>query len=458
MLHIPILRRGEPYRSVEVSRSPFVEISQANTGLIRRDLLRQAESRAALAAFSTRELIDICRRAADVFANDTLPLGDTPQSPQQYVEQLSATTGLPYVLVRNNMAKIRAAMAEMEQVLRGLTRGMPLEVLDNGHAAGLSFFPRGHTLGVVLPSNSPGVHSLWLPAIALKTALVLKPGGSEPWTPYRIIQAMIKAGAPREAFHYYPCDHAAAGEILRSTSRGMVFGDVSTTKVWANDPRIEVHGPGFSKVILGEDEADNWEQHIDVIAASIADNSGRSCVNASAVWTPRHGEAIAEALAQKLSPIEPKRAEDPAAQLAPFADPNIARRISAMIDDGLMEPGARETTQHSQRVAEFEDRTYLMPTIVHCESPDHPLANREFLFPFAAVVECPQSDVIRRIGPTLVVTALTNDEDFRRQLLASPHVGRLNFGPIPTNRISWDQPHEGNLFDHLYARRAFQVA
>ena len=57
-----------------------------------------------------------------------------------------------------------------------------------------------------------------------------------------------------------------------------------------------------------------------------------------------------------------------------------------------------------------------------------------------------------------MVTALTNDEEFRRELLASPHVGRLNFGPIPTNRISWDQPHEGNLFDHLYARRAFQVA
>ena len=22
--------------------------------------------------------------------------------------------------------------------------------------------------------------------------------------------------------------------------------------------------------------------------------------------------------------------------------------------------------------------------------------------------------------------------------------------------ISWDQPHEGNLFEHLYARRSFQ--
>ena len=54
---------------------PFVEISQANVGLIRRDLLRQAESRAALAAFSTRELIDICRRAADIFRQRHAALG-----------------------------------------------------------------------------------------------------------------------------------------------------------------------------------------------------------------------------------------------------------------------------------------------------------------------------------------------------------------------------------------------
>jgi hypothetical protein len=35
-------------------------------------------------------------------------------------------------------------------------------------------------------------------------------------------------------------------------------------------------------------------------------------------------------------------------------------------------------------------------------------------------------------------------------------VDRLNVGPIQTNQISWDQPHEGNLFEHLYARRSFQ--
>ena len=95
--------------------------------------------------------------------------------------------------------------------------------------------------------------------------------------------------------------------------------------------------------------------------------------------------------------------------------------------------------------------------MIRCTSPEHTLSNREYLFPFASVVECPQREVIERMGPTLVVTAITGDAKLKRALLASPHVGRLNFGPIPTNHISWDQPHEGNLFDHLYGRRAFQT-
>jgi acyl-CoA reductase-like NAD-dependent aldehyde dehydrogenase len=471
MLHIPILRRGQPYRSLDVTRTahirtrePFVEISQANVGLIRRDLLQQDSSRDALARFSAAELIEICRRAADSFANDTLPLGDTPQTPEDYVAQLSATTGLPYTLVRRNMGKIRGVLAEMESVLRGLTRNLDLRVLDRGYSTSgtqpLSYFPRASTLGVVLPNNSPGVHSLWAPAVALKTALVLKPGSAEPWTPYRMLQALMRHGCPPEAFHYYPTDYAGAGEILRQCGRGMVFGDASTTKTWANDPRVEIHGPGFSKVVLGEDVVDRWEKYLDVMAVSIAENSGRSCVNASGIWAPRHTREIANALARRLAAISPRAADDDAAQLAPFADPGVAVRISAMIDSGLHDRGAVDITagfRGTPRLVEFDGCTYLLPTVLHCESSGHTLANREFLFPFASVVECPQSELLERMGPTLVVTALTEDEGLKSRLLNSPHVGRLNFGAIPTNHITWDQPHEGNLFDHLYARRAFQT-
>jgi hypothetical protein len=62
------------------------------------------------------------------------------------------------------------------------------------------------------------------------------------------------------------------------------------------------------------------------------------------------------------------------------------------------------------------------------------------------------------LGPTLVVTAVTTDPPLIERLLRSSLVGRLNLGPIQTNQIAWDQPHEGNLFEHIYARRAFQRA
>src|SRR5205807_1649276 len=130
-------------------------------------------------------------------------------------------------------------------VLNGLTRNIDSQVLDRGFGEvdgqALSFYPRTESLGVVLPNNSPGVHSLWIPAFPLKIPLVLKPGSAEPWTPYRIIQALIHAGAPREAFSFYPTDHAGAGEILRYCGGGMIFGDASTTSIWENDSRIEIH-------------------------------------------------------------------------------------------------------------------------------------------------------------------------------------------------------------------------
>ena len=62
------------------------------------------------------------------------------------------------------------------------------------------------------------------------------------------------------------------------------------------------------------------------------------------------------------------------------------------------------------------------------------------------------------LDSSLVVTAITKDPVFIEQLVSSPQIDRLNIGAMPTNQVSWDQPHEGNLFEHLYARRAFQHA
>lgn len=480
MTHLPILRWGTPYRSVDVAavpdfrtREPFVVLSQANAGLIRRDLRAQDQARAALAAIPAAELVERAARAADHFLHETLPLdplAGSTQTPQDYVAQVSATTGMPWAIVRRNMAKVHGVLSRVGDVLAGLTRGIDLAVLDSGVglAGGrlLSFYPRADALGVVLPSNSPGVHSLWAPATVLKMPLVLKPGSAEPWTPYRIIQAWIRAGLRPDVFAYYPTDHAGGAEILRQCGRGMVFGDTASTRPWHGDPRVEVHGPGYSKVVIGPDAADDWERHVDLIADSIASNGGRSCVNASGVWVTRHGDAVAEALAARLARIVPRAADDPEAVLAPFADAAVAWRLSATIDaalagagpDGPSSPPARDVSaavRGTPRVVEHDGATYLLPTIVRCDA-SHPLANREFLFPFASVVEVPADALPACLGPTLVASVITADRAFADRFVRAPLVDRLNLGPIPTTEIGWDQPHEGNLFEHLYARRAIQ--
>lgn len=469
MLHIPILRHGKPYESVdkvEIVHHAIGEavaaVSQANSGMIVRDVNRWDER--VLERLSVAELIAISRKAAELFTGATLPLGDTKQSFDDYIRQLSATTGMPQALCRANADKIRRVMAEIDVVLAGLTRGLDLGILDRGHGVHgghtISFSRQARTFGAVLPSNSPGVHSLWIPAVVLKTPIVLKPGREEPWTPYRIIQSIIAAGAPAEAFGFYPTDHGGAAELLRVVDRSMLFGDASTTRAWANDPRVELHGPGYSKVVFGEDCADEWKKHLEVMTTSIAANGGRSCINASGIWTPRHGHEIAEAVAKELVKVRALPADHPEAKVAAFANPQVAEAISAMIDQGLREPGAVDLTEQfrgSPRLVREGRIVYFLPTVIWCEDREHPLANREFLFPFASVVECPTDEIPRAIGSSLIVSAITRDKDFIAALMAARNIDRLNIGPIPTFRISWDQPHEGNLFEHLYRQRAFQM-
>lgn len=470
--HVPALRFGQEYTSLDQTelRSPrsgevVALISQVNAGLVRRDLQRrQAAAAASLRRMPFADLLKRVEEAGHHFSEGELPIAsDGPtQTADDYVLALSETSGLPHTLCRRNMAKVRSVFDEMPKILAGLTRGMDLEVLAKGvgehSGVPVSYGPTTDALGVVLPSNSPGVNSIWMPAIALRTAVALKPGREEPWTPLRAVRAFEAAGIPSEAFGFYPTSHEGAGAILELCGRSQLFGDAKTTAPWKGDPRVEVHGPGYSKVVIGEDVIDEWPQLLDVLVRSVVDNGGRSCINCSTILVPRHADELAEALAAELARIEPVGAADPEARLSAFANPKVAEWIDSTIEAGL-KGGARDVTaahRSGGRMVEVEGSTYLRPTLVRAERGSE-LAGTEFMFPFSSVVEVPQEELLEAMGPSLVVTGLTRDPAFQAGLLACPHVERLNLGPVPTSVVDWDQPHEGNLFETLYTRRAIKT-
>jgi acyl-CoA reductase-like NAD-dependent aldehyde dehydrogenase len=470
-LHIPALRWGDPYKSLDADKlvrfdtgEVIGEMSKVVGGLVERDLRHAQRARNLLRALPSNQLLEMCKSAADVFLQGTVEIGGQAQTAADFVRLQSATTGLPYRLCRANMTKNHFVLQNMGEILQALTRGLDLEIYRKGcgvEARGvpLSYQAISPVLGMVLPNNSPGVHALWLPVIPLQVGLVIKPGSAEPWTPYRIAAALAQAGIPKQAIGLYPGGHDVGAAILNACKKSLIFGGQATVDQYKSNPGVQVHGPGWSKILLGDDLADQWEHYLPVLADSIALNSGRSCINASAVYTPRHGRKIAQALADLLGPTRPLPPEDDKALLAAFTLPKLAEAVNAEIDNDLKTPGAFDcTASFGPRLEQHERHAYLRPTILHCDSPEHPLARKEYLFPFAAVVECPQDRMLSAIGPTLVCTAITKNPAFQRELLDAGQIDRLNFGPIPTTQLNWLQPHEGNIVEFLFRSRALQYA
>lgn len=467
--HVPVLRHGEVYTSLDTMDVPQVgsgagmaTVSLANAAMVRRDVRRIEGARAALRAFTVAELVEACVRAADLYLTASLPVGDRLQSPEDYVVLCSRSTGLPHALVRANMDKIAHVCREMPTILRGLTLGLDLSVLDTGvgeqGGVPVAFVPAARSLAAILPSNSPGVHSLWIPALALKTPVVLKPGSGDPFTPLRVIQALIAGGIPAEAFGFYPADREAGAELVEVHDRALVFGGHALTRRYAGREDVSVHGPGYAKILIGSDQVDSWQDHLELLATSVARNGGRSCINASTIVVPRHADAIARALAERLASLDAAGLDDPGAGLAAFADPDVAAAIDARIDDLLATPGAEDVSApvRGARVAQADGLTFLRPTVVRV-APEHPLARTEFSFPFVSVVEVPDAQMVAWMGPSLVVAAITEDAALVRQLLDADAIDRLHLGPVPTTSIRWDQPHEGNLFTWLWRRRAVSL-
>src|SRR5437667_5005845 len=131
MLHIPVSRWGEPYKSLDVDKvvhfatgEALAEVSRANGGLVERDMRHAQRARAALRDIPIGELLQKVKKAADLYTKAELPLGDGTQTPDQFVRMQSATTGLPEHMCRFNMKKNHFVLNTMDKIPDTMTRGL----------------------------------------------------------------------------------------------------------------------------------------------------------------------------------------------------------------------------------------------------------------------------------------------------------------------------------------------
>src|SRR5271165_6683497 len=367
MLHIPVSRWGEPYKSLDLDKvvhfdsgESLAEVSRANAGLVERDMRHARRAREALREIPIGDLMQMIKKAADLYTEAELPLGNGTQTPDQFARMQSATTGLPEHMCRFNMKKNHFVLNQMDRILDSLTRGLDLNILSRGYgveARGVpvSYQAQSPILGMVLPSNSPGVHTLWLPIIPMQVGLVLKPGPQEPWTPYRMASAFVEAGVPRQAIAIYPGLGDVGAAVLQHCPRNLIFGGTATVEQYVGNPRVQAHGPGFSKILLGDDKVDQWEKYLDIMVDSVFVNSGRGCINCSGVWASRHTREIAQAIAERIGPVQPLPPNDPNSALAAFTVKGQADAINAQIDQDVKEAGVIDfTAKYGSRLVKKE--------------------------------------------------------------------------------------------------------
>ncbi len=388
-------------------------------------------------------------KAADAFAIGVIAGLDF----DTYVELASRISGVPIAVTRSGARGVADGVASAFGVVQ-LARptGAVLDWRDERTRDGAAVWVRrGEVFAVLASGNGPGVHGLWPQALALGYRVAVRPSRREPLTAHRLVHALREAGFRPQDAVYLPTDHRGADEIIRSADLAMVYGSQDVVDLYANDPTVLVNGPGRAKILITADQ--DWRDYLDVITDSIANLGGIACVNTTAVLYEGDPTPLADAIGERLSAIPVLPTEDGRAIL-PTQSTNQATALAAYL--AAVAAGTTPVLGADQVVTALSDGCAALRPAVHLMAkPDVAKLNVELPFPCVWVSPWSRSDGLDPLRHSLVINAITNDEDLIDDLLAEPTIANVYRGHHPTYYGEPEIPHDGFLPDFLMRNKGF---
>ena len=310
---------------------------------------------------------------------------------------------------------------------------------------------RGEVFAVHASGNTPGVHGAWPQALALGYRVAIRPSRREPFTGHRLILALRDAGFRPEDAVYLPTDYAGADEIVRAAELSMVYGGQDVVDKYANDATVLANGPGRTKILITAEQ--DWRDYLDVIVDSISSQGGMACVNATAVLYEGDPLPLAQAIAERLSAIPPLPNSDERAIL-PTQPIDKAQALANYL--AARAAGTTPVRGADQVVADLGNGYAALRPAVHLlAKPDADKLNVELAFPCVWVSPWSRGDGLGPLRHSLVLNAITTDEDLIDDLLSEPTIANVYSGHHPTYRTIPEIPHDGFLADFLMRNKGF---
>jgi acyl-CoA reductase-like NAD-dependent aldehyde dehydrogenase len=387
-------------------------------------------------------------KAAELFAHGTV--AGLPVAEYEYL--VSRVSGMPISVVRAASAiTAEAARHADASAHQGRPRGAAADwratPARNGHGV---WTRRGDVLAVHAAGNHPGVHGLWLEALALGYRVALRPSRREPFTPHRLIGALREAGFGADQAVLLPTDYDVADEMLRGADLGLAYGGDDVMAKYAHDPAVLPQGPGRSKILVTADQ--DWREHLDTIVDSISLQGGTTCINATAVLVEGDPAPLAEAIASRLSAMPSLPPQDDRAVL-PVQPVEEARRFEKFLLDKASD--ARPWLGADGIVGELGDGSAaLRPAVHQVDRSDAPQVKVELPFPCVWVAPWRPEEGVAPLRDSLVVTAMTGKTALVDELIGEATISNVYVGDHPTCWFASGIPHDDYLSSFLMRAKA----
>jgi acyl-CoA reductase-like NAD-dependent aldehyde dehydrogenase len=387
-------------------------------------------------------------KAADVFVSSTIAGLDF----DSYVELTCRVSGLPMTAARAAAHAVAESLTTACDAVRpAQPAGASADWRELGSAGGAVWARRGEVLAVHAPGNAPGVHGLWPQALALGYRIAVRPSRREPFTAHRLIHALRQTGFRDVDAVYLPTDHTIADDVIQAADLAMVYGGRDVVDRYAHDPTVLTNGPGRTKILITT-ECD-WRDYLDVIVDSIASLGGMACVNATAVLYEGDAAPLAHAIAERLSTIAPLPNTDERAVL-PTTSIEAARALADHLAATAL--GTAAILGAEQVVADLGGGFAALRPAVHLlATPDPARLNIELPFPCVWVSPWSRTDGIAPLRNSLVLNAITTDDQLVDALVDEPTVTNVYRGRHATRYTAPHIPHEGFLADFLMRNKGF---
>ncbi|MFJ8754908.1 aldehyde dehydrogenase family protein [Streptomyces sp. NPDC102441] len=443
---IPLLRQGTESSSREtrvlraVTGASLATVHEAPALLTRLTVKRM---RATAGTPSAEESSAVLAEAGRRFAKDTLAgLG-----PEEYADLQALASGVPVRAARGTLGRLEQDAAVLGDVV---ARQCPAGAEGHGRAR---WSRRGAVLGVVAPSNHPGTHTAWLQALALGYSVAVRPGARDPFTPQRLVHALLDAGLDPDRISMLAGPHAAADSLTEAADLGLVYGGESTVARLRGNDRVLVRGPGRTKILVDGPVDDAVLDHL---VAEIADDGGVRCTNTTAVLTSGDHHALAEALAERLAglPVLPVTHPDAVLPVRPSSEARALRAAVESAAEGQPDLAQRHYGTESTPAVDG-DGAALRPAVVAVDRPDHPALSSEFPFPCVWVAPWRPGDGIAPLAGSLALTLLTEDAGLVDAALGDPTIRTVVHGRVPGWWKDPYLPHDGYIGQFLNEVRGY---